>query len=63
MAYKRLFSTDSGKIVLNDIMSFCGYDKTSVYESDPNPYQTMFMEGKRRVALRIKSTLEEKTDE
>lgn len=62
-AYKKVFRSNLGKIILDDLMSFCGYDKTSVCESDPNPYNTMFMEGKRRVVLRINSYLKEKTNE
>ena len=62
IAYKRLFATDDGKKVLVDLTRFCGQDKTSVCESDPNPYQTFFVEGRRRVFLRIKSLMERKNE-
>lgn len=52
-AYKRLFRTDDGKIVKEDLERFCGFNNISVSEQDPNAYQTFFAEGKRRVYLRI----------
>ncbi len=51
-AYKRLFKTDDGKIVLNDLEKFCGFLNTST-NVEWNPYQTFFAEGRRRVFLRI----------
>jgi len=56
-SYQRLFNTDDGKIVLNDLRLFCGQDRTSVCEQVPNELQTFFAEGKRRVFLRIQSML------
>ena len=55
-AYKRLFQTDDGKMILEDLERFCGFLKTST-NVQWNPYQTMFSEGKRRVFLRIDSML------
>ena len=52
-AYFRLFNTDDGKVILKDLRSFCGQDRSSVCEQSPNESQTMFSEGKRRVFLRI----------
>ena len=54
--YFRLFNTDDGKAVLEDLESFCGFLKTST-NVEYNPYQTMFAEGKRRVFLRINSMI------
>jgi len=34
-SYQRLFNTDDGKIVLNDLRLFCGQDRTSVCEQVP----------------------------
>jgi hypothetical protein len=62
-SYQRLFRTEDGKKVLDDLMKFCNFENTSVCESDPNAYQTFFAEGKRRVILRINSFLKEKIDE
>jgi len=56
-AYKRLFNTDDGKIVLKDLKVFCGQNRTSVCEQAPNELQTFFSEGKRRVFLRIESMI------
>lgn len=59
-AYKRLFTSDDGKKVCEDLERFCGQNRTSVCEQSPDAYQTMFQEGKRRVFLRIKAMLEKK---
>lgn len=59
-AYKRLFKTDDGKVVLEDLERFCGFYNTSVSEQDPNAYQTFFNEGKRRVYLRISGMIRRK---
>lgn len=56
-AYFRLFGTSDGKIVYDDLRSFCGQDRSSVCASNPNPYQTFECEGKRRVFLRIDSMM------
>lgn len=52
-AYGRLFGTIDGQIVLKDMETFCGQNRSSVCEELPNEFQTMFAEGKRRVFLRI----------
>lgn len=62
-AYKRLFASSDGKLVLKDLEFFCGQNKSSVCEQSPNPHQTMFAEGKRRVFLRINSKLNYKENE
>jgi len=61
-AYKRLFMTDDGKIVKEDLEKFCGFHTTSVCEHHPNALQTFFAEGKRRVILRIQGFLRRKTN-
>ena len=61
-AHKRLFMTDDGKIVLEDLERFCGFYNTSVSEQNPNSLQTFFAEGKRRVYLRISSMIRRKED-
>lgn len=55
-AYRRLFMTDDGKMVREDLESFCGFLKTST-NVEWNPYYVMFAEGKRRVYLRIHSMI------
>ena len=62
-AYKRLFDSDDGKIVLKDLRSFCGQDRSSICSSSPNPYQTFECEGKRRVYLRIASQIKVKEND
>ena len=61
-AYFRLFNTDDGKNVWDDLESFCGFLKTST-NVEWNPYQTMFTEGKRRVFLRIMSMMKIEEEE
>ncbi len=61
-AYKRFSMTDDGKVILADLRSFCGQDRSSICESDPNPYQTFGAEGKRRVFLRINSMINRKEE-
>lgn len=58
-AYRRLYQSDDGKIVYEDLEKFCGFNNTSVSERDPNAYQTFFVEGKRRVFLRIIGMIKE----
>jgi len=54
-SYFRVFESEDGKKVLDDLRKFCGYDSSSVCEQYPNELQTFFSEGKRRVFLRILS--------
>lgn len=62
-AYKRVASTDAGKIVLDDLEKFCGYNATSFCEQTPNALQTAFHEGKRRVFLRINDKLKQEIEQ
>lgn len=54
-AYRRLFDTDDGKAVLEDLRKVCGQDISSVSFPAPDAYQTFFAEGKRFVFLRIQN--------
>ena len=62
-AFKRLFATDDGKIVLADLESFCNFRRPSYNEQHPNALQTHINEGKRRVYLRIDGFLRKKENE
>lgn len=53
-AYQRLFATDDGKIVLQDLMQSC-HMLSQNFGSDPN--EAMYSEGERAVVLRILRTL------
>ena len=59
-AYKSVFSTNSGRIVLADLMIHCGASMQSHIPGCPD--ETSFNEGKRRVWLHINDYLY-KTDE
>lgn len=52
-AYRRLFSTEDGAVVLADLMRSCNFMDT-VYGEDAN--ETYFNEGKRSVLLAIMKT-------
>jgi len=59
-AYARLFDTDDGKLVWDDLRKACGQDHTSMPSGDnPNALTIAFNEGKRRVFLRIQSMRKE----
>lgn len=52
--YKEAFSTESGKIVLNDLMkTFSVLDSTF----DPDPYIHAYNEGARSVVMRVLKTI------
>lgn len=53
-AYKRLFSTEDGQIVLKDLMRAGHFDQPSF---DADPYLTAFNEGERHLLLRIIRTI------
>lgn len=53
-AYRRLFSTEDGQLVLKDLMSSCGV-LTPVIGKDT--HDTYFNEGARSVILRILNTI------
>jgi hypothetical protein len=50
-AYQRVFSGEDGKIVLDDLMNFCGVDRPSFDVNNVNA--TFLNEGTRAVGLRI----------
>lgn len=50
-AYREIFESDAGKIVLKDLYSFCGAMTPTAVLSDS--LATFYNEGKRRVYLRI----------
>lgn len=51
--YKRLFATDDGKRVLNDLRSFCHDNSTTVSVQGQQPFDVFLREGRRQVYLRI----------
>jgi len=55
LAYRRLFNTEDGKLVLNDMCKMCHFNASTF---DPDPYQSANNEGKREVILRIMRTVE-----
>ena len=56
--YNRVFGTDEGKTVLNNIMEICGIDRISADLSNPNI--TYYNEGARALGLKIKTILNAK---
>ena len=54
-AYREIFSSDSGKEVLNDLCKAC-----NIYTStmDVTPHEMVYKEGARSVVLRILKTVE-----
>ena len=52
-AYKRVFDSEDGKLILNDLMKSCHFMQ-STYDKDP--YETHFNEGARSVIVRILKT-------
>lgn len=50
-AYKHVFSTEDGKLVLHDLLRSCHALKSSYCRE--NTHDTAFAEGQRNVALRI----------
>jgi hypothetical protein len=52
-AFKRTFSTEDGKVVIEWLAGYCRYDNTS-YEIANDIHTTIFNEGKRAVYLQIK---------
>jgi len=58
-AYRTFAGSDHGKVIMDDLITFCGQNNTSVCESAFNNDQTNFNEGKRRVWLRINGLITE----
>lgn len=55
-AYREVFASEQGKLVLDDLMKFTGVMRQSHVPGDP--LDTAFLEGKRRVGLRILAQME-----
>ena len=53
-AYRRLFSTDDGQVVLKDLMQSCYLSRSII---GPSVHDTYFNEGVRSVVLRILGTV------
>jgi len=62
-SYRLVAMTDAGKTIFADLIDFCGQDKPSVCEQNPNDSQTNYNEGKRRVWLRIDSHIKKGKNE
>ena len=56
--YNRVFGTDEGKMVLDDIMKICRVDNVSADLGNPNI--TYYNEGARAVGLKIKKIINKK---
>ena len=58
--YRRVFLTDEGRIVLEDLKNRCyGYCPTIMTGGMVDPLRAMFNEGSRSVVLHIETLLEE----
>ena len=58
-AYLKLNAEEWGKVILDDLINFCGQNRPSICETLPNNDQTNCNEGKRRVWLRINGLITE----
>lgn len=56
-AYKKIFESEEGRVVLADLYKFCGVENPTYVEGDS--HGTAYREGMRRVALRIKGILKQ----
>jgi hypothetical protein len=56
--YNKVFGTDEGKIVLENIMEICGVNTVSADLLNPNI--TYYNEGARAVGIKIKTILNKK---
>jgi len=59
-AYKEVFESEAGKIVLEDLMKSCHFTMSTF---DKDPYETHFNEGARSVVLRIIRTTNASMDQ
>ncbi len=50
-AYKKLKNSPEGKLILEDILKFCGYNKPSFVEGKPD--RTSYNEGLKSYARRV----------
>jgi len=61
-AYRNIFSSEEGLMVLRDIEMFCGQNASSVRDVPIDPYKVCYLEGARRVWLRINALMNMKFD-
>ena len=57
-AYKRIFNSDEGKIIISDLEKRCHFLSTTNVKGDS--HESAYMEGQRSVLLFIKSMLQKK---
>ena len=55
-AYKQIFNSDDGKVVLSDLQKRCHFWSTTNVKGDS--HESAYMEGQRSVLLFIKSMLQ-----
>ena len=56
-AYKQVFNSDEGKLIISDLEKRCHYHSTTNVKGDS--HESAYMEGQRSVLLFIKSMLQE----
>ena len=56
--YKKVFKSDDGKMVMDDLEKRCFYNTSTYNSKEPN--ETAFFEGQRTVLLFIKSMINHK---
>ena len=59
LAYRRVFNTDNGEIVLSDLKARFGFEITTFSD---NPYNSAFNEGQRATVLLIVRMLTEEKE-
>lgn len=55
MAYKKVFNSKAGKLILDDLIKSCHFFGTSAIEKDS--HMTYFYEGERNIVVRILNML------
>ena len=58
--YKKVFKSDDGKMVMDDLEKRCFYNTSTYNSKEPN--ETAFFEGQRTVLLFIKSMINHKEE-
>ena len=56
-AYKQVFNSDEGKLIISDLEKRCHYHSTTNVKGDS--HESAYMEGQRSVLLFIKSMLQD----
>jgi hypothetical protein len=56
-AYRALFNTPDGEVILHELFEFCGLDKVT-YSNDFKPETLAFYEGQKSVLLHMLQLLE-----